>query len=53
MAIGTRWNHRKSWTSRSTWIAGKKPRQSEHIRLKFTSTVFAKLSPKNNVEEVG
>jgi len=36
MEIGTRWSHRKSWTSRSTWIAGKKPRQSEHIRLKFT-----------------
>ena len=45
MVVGTRWSHRKSWTSRSTWIAGKKPKQSEHIRLKFTSAVFVKPRP--------
>lgn len=52
MAIGTRWSHRKSWTSRSTWIAGKKPRQSEQIRLKFTSTVFAKPRPRTMLKKL-
>ena len=52
MAIGTRWIHRKSWTSRSTWVAGTKPRQSEHIHLKFTSAIFAKPCPRTMLKKL-
>ena len=52
MVIGTRWSHRKSWTSRSTWIAGKKLMQSEHIRLKFTSAMFATPRPRTMLQKL-
>lgn len=45
MVVGARWSHRKSWTSRSTWIAGKKLR-------KFTSAMFATPRPRTMLQKL-